>query len=77
METETKTWSEFPNGGEATVEQILAWEERNKSKREGLSESQSGIRVAKLTTWVRLFEMRVHQVDQFHQNRQASPYAGR
>ena len=24
METETKTWSKFQNGGKATVEQILA-----------------------------------------------------
>ena len=45
METETTTWSEFPNGGKAIVEQILASEEINKSKRAGLWESQSGIRV--------------------------------
>ena len=31
METETTTWSEFPKGGKAIVEQILASEERNKS----------------------------------------------
>ena len=49
METETTKWSEFPNGGKATVEQILALEER-KSKR-GLWESQSGIWVGKLTIW--------------------------
>ena len=47
METETTTWPEFPNGGKAIVEQILASEERNKSKRAGLWESQSGIRVGK------------------------------
>ena len=35
METETKTCSEFLNGGKAIVEQILASEERNKSKRTG------------------------------------------
>ena len=29
METGTKTWSEFPNGGKAIVEQILASQERN------------------------------------------------
>ena len=29
METETTTWSEFPNGGKAIVEQILAPEKRN------------------------------------------------
>ena len=55
METETTTWSEFPNGGKAIVEQILASEERNKSKRAGLWESQSGIQVGKLTIWVRSF----------------------
>ena len=36
LETETKTWAEFPNGGKAIVEQILALEEINKSKRAGL-----------------------------------------
>ena len=40
-ETETTTWSEFPNGGKAIVEQILASEDRNKSKRAGLWELQS------------------------------------
>ena len=34
METEV-IWSEFPNEGKATVEQILAPEEINKSKRAG------------------------------------------
>ena len=29
METETTTWSEYPNGGKAIVDQILASEERN------------------------------------------------
>ena len=42
-ETETTTWSEFPNGGKAFVEQILASEEINKSKRAGRWESQPGI----------------------------------
>ena len=32
METGKKTWSEFPNRGKAIVEQMLASEERNKSK---------------------------------------------
>ena len=31
METETITWSEFPYGGQAIVEQVLASEERIKS----------------------------------------------
>ena len=57
METETATWSEFSNGGKAIVEQMLALEERKKSKRAGLWELQSGIQVGKLTIWVRLFEI--------------------
>ena len=36
LETETRTRSEFPNRGKAIAEQILASEERNKSKRAGL-----------------------------------------
>ena len=48
---------EFPDGGKATVEQILASEQRKKSKKTGLRESQSGIRVGTLTIWVRSFEM--------------------
>ena len=36
METETTTSSEFPNGEKAIVEQILASEGQNKSKRAGL-----------------------------------------
>ena len=56
METET-TWSEFPNGGKATVEQILESEERKKSKRAGLWEPLSGIWVGKLIAWVRSFEI--------------------
>ena len=39
METQTTTWSEFPNGGKAILEQILVPEERNKSKRAGLWDS--------------------------------------
>ena len=33
MKTEITTSSEFPNGGKATIEQILAYEEINKSER--------------------------------------------
>ena len=40
------------------VEQILASEDRNKSIRVGLWESQSGIPVGKLTIWVRSFKIR-------------------
>ena len=56
METKTRKLSEFPNGRKATVEQILAYEERKKCKREWLWESQSRIQVGKLTIWLRLFE---------------------
>ena len=42
METMT-TWSEFSNGGKAIAEQILASEERSKSKRARLWESGSRI----------------------------------
>ena len=52
MEAKTTIWSEFPNGGKAIVEQILALEERNKSKRPGLWEWQSGIQVGTLTIWL-------------------------
>ena len=56
MEIETTTWSEFPNEGKAIVEQILASEEKNKSKKAGLWEAQSGIQVGKSIIWVRTFE---------------------
>ena len=49
METETTIGSVFPNGGKVIAEQILASEEINKSKSTGQWESQSGIRVGKLT----------------------------
>ena len=55
MESETTTLSELPNEGKVIVEQILASEKGNKSKRVGLWESQSGIQVGKLTIWVRSF----------------------
>ena len=57
METEIITWSEFPNGGRAIAEQILVAEERNKSKRAGLWEPQSGIWVGKLAIGVRSFKI--------------------
>ena len=57
METETTTWSQFPNGGKAIAEQqILVSEEINKSKWAGQWESQSSIQVGKLIIWVRSFE---------------------
>ena len=58
MKTETTTWSEFPIGGKAIVEQLLASEEIKKSKRAGLWESQSAIQVGKLTIWVKSFEVK-------------------
>ena len=45
------------NGGKAIAEGILVSEERNKSQRARLWESQFGIRVGKLTIWVRSFEI--------------------
>ena len=57
METETTTWSEFSNGGKAIVKQILASEERNKSKRAVLWDSEWRVRVGKLTIWVGSFEI--------------------
>ena len=39
METEKTTWSEFSNGGKATVEQILGSEERKKPKEDCESHS--------------------------------------
>ena len=49
METETTTKSEFPNGGKAIVEQILASEERKKSRRAGLYNSPTWIQVGTMT----------------------------
>ena len=40
METETTTWSEFPNGGKAVVEQILESEERNPKEQDYENHSQ-------------------------------------
>ena len=57
METEIWTWSEFPNGRKAIVEQMLVLEEINKLKRAGMCDSESGIWVGKLTIWVRSFEI--------------------
>ena len=57
METEITTWSEFPNGGKAIIEQILAYEEINKSKR--AAQLYWEFRVGKLSIWVRSFA-RVH-----------------
>ena len=56
METETATWSEFPNGVKAILGQTLASEERNRSRRAGLWKLQSGIRVEKVIR-VRSFEV--------------------
>ena len=57
METERTTWSEFSNEGEAIVEQLLASEEINKSKRAGFWESHPGIQAGELTIWIRSFEI--------------------
>ena len=54
MQTETTTL-EFPNGGKAILEQILASEEINPEEQD--RESQSGIWLGKLTIWVMSFEI--------------------
>ena len=42
MESETATWSEFPNGEKAIVEQILASEERNKPEEQDCDSLSQG-----------------------------------
>ena len=73
METEATTRLEF---GKAIIEEILHVR-RKKSKRGGVWESQSGIRVGKIPIWVRSSEIRKlwqsSPVYQFHQNKLASP----
>ena len=76
MKTVITTWSEFPNGGKAIVEQILASEENSKSKIAWLWESQSEICVGMLTVWVKSFYNNIHQVYQVHWKRLASLYGG-
>ena len=56
METETTSWSEFPNGGKAILEQILASEEINPKEQDCESHSQ-GSEQEKLAIWVRSFEI--------------------
>ena len=49
METETTIETlKFANGGKALLDYKLALEDKNKSKRAGLSQSESGIRVGNL-----------------------------
>ena len=56
VETDKTTWSEFSNGQKAIIEQIPTSEQRNKSKRLLLRDSQSEIQDGKLTIWVTSFE---------------------
>ena len=56
FEFDGKSMPNETTGGKVIEEQILALEEINKSKRAVLWESQSGIRVGKLTIWLRSFE---------------------
>ena len=55
METETTTWSEFPNGGKAIAEQILASEEINTKEQDCASHGQGSSR--KVNIWVSSFEI--------------------
>ena len=52
-ENETTTWSGFPNGRKGIVEQILASEKINKSKRVGLWESTVRDTSRKVNFWIR------------------------
>ena len=52
METKTTIWSEFSNQKKVIVKQILVSVERNKSKRAGLWEPQSGMRVVFLLVFL-------------------------
>ena len=75
METETTIWSEFPKGGKAIAEQILASEEINSKDQD--CEMQSGIRVGKLNFWVRSFKIIQSLPDQpVPPDWLASPYDG-
>ena len=74
METETATWSEFPNGGKVTVEQLLVSGERNKLKRARLWELLSQIQVGKLTVWVRSNGLVVKALDS--QSPRSKPLGG-
>ena len=49
----TITWSEFPDQGKATIEEILGPEVKKKSQRTELWEPQSGIHEETLTIWER------------------------
>ena len=42
MENKTTTWSEFPNGGKPSAEQIPVSEERNKSKKQDCESHSQG-----------------------------------
>ena len=83
METVTTTWSEFPNGGKAIVEEILASEEINKSKRGRtvritVLDPSRKINYPSKVIWDKvIWDNRVHQIYQFHQNKKFSPYDGR
>ena len=80
METETTT--EFRNGEKAIIEQILASEERNRSKQAQLWVVKLGkltIQVGKLTIWVRSFaieEIMTEFTRSVSSTRIASPYDG-
>ena len=51
MESQLKLGQQ--HGGKANLEQILASEKRSKPKRAGLWDSHAGIKVGKLTIWVK------------------------
>ena len=55
--TETTPWREFPNRGKAIVEQIIAPEERSKSKRAGQTNHLSTVnRDRKVISWMYMYD---------------------
>ena len=63
LQTETTTWSEFPNGVKAVVKQILASEERTKKKHDCESHSldlSRKVNQLKKVVWGRKITNKVH-----------------
>ena len=78
-ETETTTWSEFPNGEKTIVEQIPASEESikiQKSRNMRITVWDASKKVNHLSKVIWVNYNRVHQIYQLNQNRYVSPYDG-
>ena len=55
-ERDTTAWSELPRGGRGEIEKSSGSEVRQRSRREGEPEEESGKRVGKETIWERDWE---------------------